>query len=414
MSEIAAFAELKASVIRTILVRRITLGVFCAISVVVLFIGGVSYLNPLFYAPVVWFLLTFPFKVLIERQRTIAALHWAHWGFFVAEIALITVLVHWMGGSEWVGSVFYLFTVIYANFFLPRLHGALITGLVVAFYAGLVLFEYAGIIPHRSLFHLQTEPYRSLTYNLATILAATAGVYAVVAFTVRTFTAIYARKNRLLAMRERQLGEMSRQLLYAQDDERRRVARELHDGLIQSLAAIKLRAVTARGDPDVGSDPAMMEMVDRAIDETRTLAYSLRPPLLDDLGLVPSLRRLGETIEAQTDLSVTIEEDLPSRVDVAIESLLFHVAQQGLQNVVNHARAKNVSIELSCSDGWIRLAVADDGIGFRAGEPQGLGLRGIRERVEVCGGRMSIETSPGRGARVLVEVPSGEYPPTDR
>jgi len=215
-------------------------------------------------------------------------------------------------------------------------------------------------------------------------------------------------------MRERQLGEMSRQLLYAQDDERRRVARELHDGLIQSLAAIKLRAVTARGDPDVGSDPAMMEMVDRAIDETRTLAYSLRPPLLDDLGLVPSLRRLGETIEAQTDLSVTIEEDLPSRVDVAIESLLFHVAQQGLQNVVNHARAKNVSIELSCFDGWIRLAVADDGIGFRAGEPQGLGLRGIRERVEVCGGRMSIETSPGRGARVLVEVPSGEYPPTDR
>jgi len=414
MSEIGTFAEVKAGVIRTILVRRITLSIFSGISLVVLLLGGFSYLNPLFYAPLLWFLLTFPFKALIVRQQTLSALHWAHAGFFIAEIVLITGLIHRMGGSEWIGSVFYLFTVIYANFFLPRLHGGLITGLVVAFYAGLVLLEYAGVIPHQPLFRLQGEPHRSLTYNLATIIAGAAGVYAVVAFTVRTFTAVYSRKNKLLAVRERQLAEMSRRLLYAQDDERRRVAGELHDGLIQSLAAIKLHAATARGGDGSIADAEMAGMIDRAIDETRTLAYSLRPPLLDDLGLVPSLCRLGETIEAQSDLSVTIETDLAERPEVAVESLLFHVAQQAMQNVMHHARARKVNVEIANDDGRIRLSVADDGIGFRAEDPQGLGLRGIRERVEVCGGRMTIETAPGRGARVTVEVPCGAYSPADR
>jgi len=414
MAEIAAFEELKASVVRTILVRRITLGVFSGISLVVLLLGSFSYLNPLFYAPLAWFLLTFPFKILIERQRTLNALHWAHSGFFIVEIMLITVLVHLMGGSEWVGSIFYLFTVIYANFFLPRLHGALITGLVVASYSGLVLLEYAGVIPHRSLFAVLGEPYKNLSYNLATILAGAAGVYAVVAFTVRTFTAIYDRKNKLLAVREQQLAEMSRRLLYAHDEERRRVARELHDGLIQSLAAIKLRAAAAHGDLESEADRGMAEMVDRAIGETRTLAYSLRPPLLDDLGLVPSLRRMGETIEEQSGLRVLIEADLPARLDISVESLLFHAAQQAVGNVMRHAKANQVRVDVARCDGMVRLSVTDDGIGFHAEDPQGLGLRGIRERVEVCGGRMTISTSPGRGARVTVEVPSGDDPAAHR
>ncbi|MBU0596301.1 sensor histidine kinase, partial [Candidatus Bipolaricaulota bacterium] len=241
-----------------------------------------------------------------------------------------------------------------------------------------------------------------------------AGVYAVVAFTVRTFTAIYARKNKLLETRERQLAEMSRRLLYAQDEERRRVARELHDGLIQSLAAIKIRAATAHGDPNSEANREMAEMVDRAIGETRTLAYSLRPPLLDDLGLVPSLRRMGEAIEDQSDLRVLIEADLQERLDIAVESLLFHVAQQAVRNVMDHARASRVTVDVTRSDRTVRLSVTDDGIGFRAEDPQGLGLRGIRERVEVCGGRMTISTAPGHGACVTVEVPSGDDPAVDR
>jgi len=374
---------------------------------VVLFVGGFSYLNPLFYAPLAWFLLTFPFKALIERQRTLRRLHWAHAGFFAVEVLLITVLVHLMGGSEWVGSIFYLFTVIYANFFLPRLHGGMVTGFVVACYAALILLEYAGVIPHRSLFGGIDEPYRNLSYNLATILAAAAGVYAVVAFTVRTFTAIYASKNRLLAKRERQLADMSKKLLDAQDAERRRVSRELHDGLIQSLAAIKLRAAVAEDCQD------LLSMVDRAIGETRSLAYSLRPPLLDDLGLVPSLRRMAETIEAENDIAVEIEAHLAGRVAIPVESLLFFVAQQAVQNVVQHAQARSIRVAVMWLDGQVRLSVTDDGIGFHAEDPQGLGLRGIRERVEVCGGRMTIDTAPGEGARVMVEVPCDDDPTSD-
>ncbi len=399
------FHELKSSVIRTILIRRITLGIFSVVALVVVFVSWISYLNPLLYAPLAWFLLTFPFKLIIERQKTLKALHWAHTGFFIAEIVLITVLVHMMGGSEWIGSIFYLFTVIYANFFLPRLHGGLITGLVVASYTGLVMMEYAGIIPHRSLFGPVGQPYRSLSYNLVTILAGTVSVYAIVAFTVRTFTGVYSRKNRMLATREHQLARMSKRLLTAHDEERRRIARGLHDDLIQSLAAIKLHLAPARDKLGEEQHHEICSIVDATIAQTRTLAYSVRPPLLDDLGLLPSLQRLAEAVGDESGLKVHVLSELDDRLDIAVESLLFHVAQEGLQNVVRHARASQVDIAIDATDGRARLSIRDDGIGFRPDDSQGLGLRGIHERVDVCGGVMSIDTAPGCGATVIVEVP---------
>ena len=296
MGTAAAFDELKAGVLRTILVRRITLGIFSAVAVVVVLTSRIGYLNPLFFSPLLWFLLTFPFKRLIARQRTERRLHWAHTGFFVVEILLITVLVHFMGGSEWIGNAFYLFTVLYANFFLPRPYGAVVTGWVVACYSGLVLGEAYGVLPHRSLFTFDGEPYKSLPYNLATILAGALGIYVVVAFTVRTFAAIYARKNRLLSIREAELAQMSRRLLSAQDEERRRIARGLHDGLIQSLAAVKLYLAPAKAQLGETTYREVTDVIDDAIRQTRTLAYTVRPPLLDDLGLVPSIERLASTV----------------------------------------------------------------------------------------------------------------------
>jgi len=227
-----------------------------------------------------------------------------------------------------------------------------------------------------------------------------------VAFTVRMFTAVYLRSNRLLAQRERQLARMSRRLLIAHDDERRRVARELHDGLIQSLAAVKLHLASTSHNAEFGDrDARTTEIIDRAIAETRTLAYSLRPPLLDDLGLVASLHRLGENLQEDADLDIEVRSELSDRLEVSIESLLYHVAHQTLENVVRHARARRADVELVRSPHGITLSVVDDGIGFRPDDPQGLGLRGIRERVEVCGGRMTIDSAPGHGARVTVEVP---------
>ena len=414
MFDIAEFPDLKAGVVRSILVRRLTLGVFTGIALLVLIFTGFRSINPIVYAPVVWFVMTFPFKRIVERQRTPLGLHRAHVAFFAVEIALITVLVHMMGGSEWIGNVFYLFTVIYANAFLPPKHGALVTGLVVLFYGGLVLLEYAGIIPHRSLQPLFGETERSLTYNLATILAGAAGLYAVVAFTVRTFNGIYSRKNRALVARERQLARVSQQLMSAQDEERRRVARSLHDELIQTLAAIKLHLLPAKENMGGTAYRQTTSMIDEAIAQTRSLAYSIRPPLLDDLGLVASLERLSETVADETGLEVDVSSTLPARLPVPVESLLFHVAQEAIQNVVRHADASSIAVSIGQEGLRATLAIRDDGVGFLADEPRGLGLRGIQERLDVSGGTLEIETAPGRGTQMTVEVPCDADSPGHR
>jgi len=414
MDGAAGFAERKAGVIRTILVRRLTLGVFSAVALVVLFTSRLSYRNPLFYSPIVWFLLTFPFKALIERMRSERALQWAHTGFFLAEAVLITILVHFMGGSTWIGNIFYLFTVLYANFFLPRVYGAVVTGWVVACYATLVLLESVGILPHRSLFAVAGDPYQSLSYNVATILAGTVALYSVVAFTVRTFAAIDARKNRMLAERELELARMSKRLLGAQDEERRRIARGLHDGLIQSLAAIKLHLAPAKARLGEDDYREVTGIVDEAIRQTRTLAYSIRPPLLDDLGLVPSLDRLAASVGEESGLAVRVESDVDGRLDREAEGLLYHVAREALENVVRHAKARRATIRISAEGAWVRLAIEDDGIGISPDGPRGLGLRGIEERVTIAGGTVSLTSTPERGTIVTVEVPCGDDADRDR
>jgi len=393
------FAELKATVIKTVMARRITLGAFSAIALIVILLTKISYLNPLFYAPLVWFLLTFPFKYLIERQTNPTGLHWAHAGFFIAEIVLITALIHLMGGSEWIGVIFYVFTVIYANFFLPELQGYLITGLVVLLYSSLVILEYFGVIPHRSLFPPYEAPYRNLAYNLTTILAGAAGVYGLLSYTVRAFTEIYARKNRALRARERELSKLSQRILSAQDEERRRIARVLHDELGQTLAAVKLELAA-------GEDVTRAQgLIDRAISQTRDLAHSLRPPLLDDLGLGPSLRRLGRMVEEAGNVDVRVRVEITERLPQEHEGLLFSAAQEALRNIEAHAQARHVEIAVEQREGAIVLVVTDDGIGFDHAAVPGLGLRGIRERVEGIGGRMSVSSRPGEGTRLEVEVP---------
>lgn len=402
------FTEQKQIVEKTILARRITLGVFAAVALIVILTSGISYLNPLFYAPLIWFLTTFPFQALVKRIDHARALHWAQTGFFLVEIVIVTLFVYLTGGSQWIGNIFYLFTVIYANFFLPPLQGGLVTGLVVFLYALVVLLEYAGIVPHRQLFPALAAGYKSLSYDLTTILVGAVGFYSLLAYTVRAFTQIYDRKNRILGQRERELTTLSQRLLSAQEEERRRIARELHDHLSQSLAAVKLRLAALSGMLPARDEQEVLAIVDQAIDETRTLAYSLRPPLLDDLGLVPSLHRLAEMVSAGSDLRIDVEVEPGERLpNPPVETLLFHVAQEALENVKRHAQARTVSIRLSETEVGLRLSICDDGIGFRPEDAQGLGLRGIRERVEGSGGRMHLVSAPGNGTTLTMEVPCG-------
>ncbi len=395
---------LKTSILRTILARRVTLGIFAGVALVVKLTSNISYLNPLFYSPLIWFLLTFPFQYAITRANNRRAVDRVHAGFFVVEIIFITFFVHLMGGSEWVGVVFYLFTVIYANFFLPRIYGYSLTALVILLYSGLVFLEYAGVIPHRSLFVESSSPYQDLPYNLTTVLAGGVGLYVALAYTVRSFTDVYIRKNEVLTRREQQLTDLSKRLLSAQEEERRRIARQLHDQLSQSLAAIKLHLASVNDDLPNEQEQQIGKIVDEAIDQTRTLAYSLRPPVLDELGLVASLERMVEMVRAGTDLSVSLNADQGERLPGPVESLLFYVAQEALSNANKHSQAKNVEVVLKRKAGSVSLSISDDGAGFDASTVAGLGLQGLRERLDMAGGKFTIESSLGKGTKIVASI----------
>jgi len=406
--------ELKEIIRRTILVRRVTLGVFFALALPVRLALGVDFPLALLFVPLIWLGMTYPFKALIEAQRSESGLHWVHAGFFIVELALITWLIHFLQGVEWIGLIFYLFTVIYANFFLPQVQGYLITGLAVIFYAALVLLEWAGLIPHRALF--AHADHRSLSYVLTTILAGGVGIYATLAYTIRIFAEIYRQKGR-------ELERLSVRLLTAQEEERRRLARQLHDELGQTLTAAKLSLgmATQAAHAQAQVQPQAQELkerlvetgqlLDRAIEETRALSHRLRPPLLDELGLVPALRWLVERFTGAEGLQVELEADEGEvgRLGPELEGLLYRAAQEALTNVVRHARATRARVELTRAEGRVRLTVEDDGQGFDVGRAlrrgEGLGLQGLRERAALAGGTLRISSRPGTGTRLTLEVP---------
>lgn len=408
------FSELKHTTLKTIFARRITLGAFAAVALIVMPIAGISWFNPLFYAPLAWFALTFLFQYLVERQNRETALHWIHASYLISEAVIITLFVYLTGGSQWIGNTFYIFTVMYANFFLPEAQGYLVTGLVVVLYTLVVMLEYTGVLPHHTLFPGMGVHHASLSYNVATILVGTATIYGVLTYTVRSFTNIYHSKNKILAKQRERLSQLSLRLLSVQNEERKRIAHELHDNLGQSLAAVKLQLSAMRNRIDEEHSQEIAAIVDQAIEQTRTLAHSLRPPLLDDLGLAASVRRLAQMMEEGTNLTVTTDLGDESRLNSDMESLLFYVVREALSNVERHARAHQVNVSLSMSEGSVLVSVDDDGIGFSAEKQFGLGLRGIEERVELAGGSMKITSSPGQGTTLIVEVPYDASAPGDR
>lgn len=401
----SALEQLRASVQRTVRSRLVTLSVFCVIAAVVILSTDISYLNPLFYAPFAWLALTFLFSFLIRRQRNERELQWAHISYFLLEAVVITVLVHLMGGAEWIGIIFYMPTVVTANYFLSQRHSVVLTSAVVCLYTGLVLLEYLGALPHRSLFtSLGPDLHRSLGYVLPTILAGALAIYVVISHTVRSFNGYYWNKQRALARREADLARLSRQLLVAQDDERRRIARQLHDEVGQSLAAIKLHAAVlpSMAQPD---RRRLEEVVDHAIRQTRDLTRSLRPPLLDELGLEPAIRELGRMIGEAADLRIITEIDIDHRLPEGLEWLIYTVIAEALRNVKRHAHASEASITLSRRLACLHIEVKDNGIGFDPSHMQGLGLRSVFERLDAVGGRLLINASPGEGTELVAEVP---------
>jgi signal transduction histidine kinase len=201
-------------------------------------------------------------------------------------------------------------------------------------------------------------------------------------------------------------------LVAAREEERRRLRRDLHDGLGAQLAGLNVQAGTLRRliprEPDA-ADELVVELREElrgAIADIRRLVYDLRPPALDDLGLVEAIRQLAERHDSKDGpLRVVVEapENLPN-LPAAVEVAVYRITQEALTNVARHARATTCVVRLDVNDN-VTLEIVDDGVGIPSGRSAGVGLSSMNERAEELGGGCTIEISPGGGTRVLARLP---------
>jgi signal transduction histidine kinase len=211
---------------------------------------------------------------------------------------------------------------------------------------------------------------------------------------------------------ERVSRDAVRRVVEAQELERARLARELHDETGQALTSILLglkpleqSAATDEARAEVAS---VRELVVSTLQGVRRLAVELRPSALDDFGLVPAVDRLAETFREHTGIRVDLEAQLDEeRLASEVETALYRIVQEALTNVVKHAGAQRVSILLTRKPGGVAAVIEDDGRGFdpETTREDGLGLLGMRERVGLVGGRLRIEAAPGAGTTLVAEVP---------
>ncbi len=213
---------------------------------------------------------------------------------------------------------------------------------------------------------------------------------------------------------------LAARLLTAQEDERRRVAQDLHDDICQQLAALAMDITAMRTKPGPGSDmpkrlKALQVHIARVAEETRKIAYQMHPSILDDLGLVPSLKDLCRDYSARYgETSFSFAEALQgATISSHLGTCIYRTAQQGLQNVVEHARAKHVTVTLAAEAGVARLSVVDDGVGYTPPLPNGrhLGLISLQERANLEGGTVTVTVNPDGGTCLCLEVPLVPAPP---
>lgn len=223
------------------------------------------------------------------------------------------------------------------------------------------------------------------------------------------------RAEEALRRSKEELHEIATVSATAREQEKSRIARELHDELAQSLTVLRMdidwlrqREVT-QDAPSTAKLAAMEKMLDRTVVAIRRIAADLRPLMLDDLGLVPAVEWLVENFKERHGIECDIVI-APPDVEFADPqaTAVFRIMQESLANVARHARASRVEVRLACSDGHIDLQVRDDGLGFDLGEarkPNSFGLVGLRERAHLVDGELHIDSAPGRGTSIEVRIP---------
>lgn len=209
---------------------------------------------------------------------------------------------------------------------------------------------------------------------------------------------------------ERRLQALNRRLIHAQEEERSRLARELHDDVTQRLGAlaIEMGSLAREGGPHA---PALNQVKESAIqlaDDVQGLSRRLHPSILDDLGLVAALRSEASALRSRLGVPISFAaEDPPAGFPKSSALALYRIAQECFQNIAKHARPTEVNIELDVSNGRVRLRIEDDGVGFDPAQAHrgGMGITSMEERARLAGGRLTVQSSPGHGARFSVEMP---------
>jgi two-component system sensor histidine kinase UhpB len=224
-----------------------------------------------------------------------------------------------------------------------------------------------------------------------------------------------ARLLTRLSRTELRFRSVSQGILRMQEAERGRLSRELHDGVGQSLTALKMqvgllvRRAAREGAPLAESLGELIATADAALQEVRQISHLLRPQMLDDLGLLPTLRWLARSWGQRAGLEVRVQyEGEEERLPPDLETLVYRLVQEALTNAAKHSGAPEVEVALRRTATMVTVEVRDQGRGFTVGsepdETHGFGLRGLRDRMQLFGGQLVVVSAPGRGTVVRAEV----------
>lgn len=222
-----------------------------------------------------------------------------------------------------------------------------------------------------------------------------------------------------LATSRQELRDLTARLLTVQEEERRRISRDLHDDINQRLAMLVVQAESLEATLPPSADTCRKELrsiqdrLTELSDDVRHLAYQFHPSILDDLGLPVALQRLVDDCAIRSTLEISLEVDVtPHMIPQAVSTCLYRIAQECLANVMKHAHASRATVSLASTADGITLTVQDDGIGFdtqnAVDNPRGLGLVSMAERVRLVHGTVTIDSIPRKGTRLSIHVPHAE------
>jgi len=225
------------------------------------------------------------------------------------------------------------------------------------------------------------------------------------------------RAAQTLTEYSQRLAHLSRRLLSVQEEERRALARELHDHVGQQLAALKLNLERIRhAHPELAEEMRLtdsLEITDDTMRQIGDTSFDLRPSILDDFGLSPAVRWYAQRQEKRSGLHIVVRAEVEQRLPDHIETAAFRIVQEAVNNAIRHGgSATRVSVALTIDRNWLSLNISDDGCGFDpealtdlGGEAGGMGLLSMRERAELLGGQFRLRTAPGAGASVEARLP---------